>query len=524
MWGYSFSNQRGNKVNIVIAGGGFAGWLTALFARKHFPEHNITVIESTEIGILGAGEASTTHLIEVFDFLGISSFEIIKNTDATFKNTVKFSNWSNNKESFFYHPFGYNKQYLSELDGYVDALNTDTNMFHLYAYYKDILNKDYCFANKVSEKKLVFFKKINDQEPLNSIFNYEQFGNWSLNFNAKMLAEYLKKIGKTRKIKCINNKIKEINLNENGDISNFILEDSSQINCDFVFDCTGFARLLIGKKYLSKWISYKKYLPTNKALPFFLENNNNEELPPYIEATAMDYGWMWKTPTQNRYGCGYVFDDNYISVDEAKNEIEKKLGFEVFPPKIFSFDAGAYDEIWIKNCVAIGLSGGFIEPLESTSMMQIIYNLNNFFSHKENILTNNKKIKNHFNNLNKKSSFSIVEYISANYITNKTNTDFWKNFTKNNEIPENIKNILTINEERLIRKNDFDSMNKVHFFEEDYMCLLFGHQLINKKHIKPYEEILNNFENRHKVLINEQDKIILDLVSHKKILEDIMKG
>ena len=130
-------------MNIVIAGGGFAGWLTALFARKHFPEHDITVIESTEVGILGAGEASTTHLIEVFDFLGISSFEIIKNTDATFKNTVKFSNWSNKKESFFYHPFGYRKEYLSELHGYVDPFNTDTNMFHLYAYYKDILNKDY---------------------------------------------------------------------------------------------------------------------------------------------------------------------------------------------------------------------------------------------------------------------------------------------------------------------------------------------------------------------------------------------
>jgi len=512
-------------MNIVVVGGGTAGWLTALYSKKIFPEHNITLIESKEIGILGAGEASTPHLIEVLDFLEIPTSEIIKNTNATIKNSAKFTGWSKNKQESFYHPFVYYDNRLSEQVGYSNSYESNTNYFHLYNYLNDIPNDQYCFINKVCNKNEVMFSKINHFQDIDPILNYEQVGSWSLNFDAKLLAEYLTKIAEIRDIKRIEGKVKEISLNKEGEVDSLLLENDQSIQCDFVFDCSGFAKLIIGKKYSSKWISYKKYLPTNKALPFFLEIDKEKEIPPYIEAIAMDYGWMWKTPLQNRYGCGYVYDSNYLSDEDAKKEIEDYLGFEpIYPRKdkgAFSFEPGCFEKIWIKNCLAVGLSSGFIEPLEATSIMQTIFTLQNFFSNKHNILTKNQNIKNHFNSINQKSSFSIMEYVYWHYVTNKDNTEFWKNFTKNNKIPNLIKNILNINKERILSQKDFDIGNNIHFNVEDFLCVLFGHKLLDKKMLEKYREEIQNYEEKNNILRYSQDARIC--ISHKEFLEDLKK-
>ena len=512
-------------MNIVVVGGGTAGWLTALYAKKIFPEHNVTVIESKQIGVLGAGEASTPHLIQILDFLEIPTSDLIKNTNATVKTTAKFTGWSNNSKDSFYHPFEYYNNTISEQNGYLDKFATDTNIFHLYSYLNNISSDEYCLINKLCNKNLVPFVKTNDFKNINPIQNYTQIGGWSLNFDAKLLAEYFATLAKNRNIKNIDNTIKDVLLNEEGEIYSLLLDDGTSVDCDFVFDCSGFARLIIGKKYLSKWISYKDYLPTNKALPFFLEIDKDKELPPYIEAIAMDYGWMWKTPLQNRYGCGYVYDSNYLSDEDAKKEIENYLGFEpIYPRKdkgAFNFEAGCFESIWIKNCLAIGLSSGFIEPLEATSIMQTIFNLQNFFSNKNNILTKNQQIKDSFNLLNKKSSFSIVEYVYWHYVTNKKNTPFWQDFTKNNKMPDLIKNILNINKERILSTKDFELNNNVHFNPEDFLCVLFGHNLLEKEIINQYENEIKNFSGTHYSLLYSQNQSIKYCVSHSEFLENL---
>ena len=508
-------------MNIVIVGGGTAGWLTALYAKKIFPEHNISLIESKEIGILGAGEASTPHLINVLDFLEIPTSELIKKTNATIKNTAKFTGWSKNEKDFFYHPFEYANSLISEQHGYLDKFKTGTNVFHLYSYLNNVPSDQYCFINKLSNNNLVPFIKTKNDENTNPINNYNQIIGWSLNFDAKLLAKYLAELAKQRNITRIEGKVEEVFLNVNGEISALLLENNNKINCDFVFDCSGFSRLIIGKKYSSKWISYKDYLPTNKALPFFLNNEKEKEIPPYIEAIAMDYGWMWKTPLQNRYGCGYVFDDSHISIDEAKKEVEEKLGFEIFSPTTFSFEPGTYEEIWIKNCLAVGLAGGFVEPLEATSIMQTILNLQNFFSNKNNILTKNKQIKNNFNIYNKKSSFAIVEYIYWHYVTNKKNTIFWKDFIKNNKMPELINNILEISKERVLSLRDFETNNNLHFTCEDFLCVQYGHKLFEKNALSQYKNEIINFKNLNENLIYLQDTNLKFFPSHSKFLKDM---
>jgi tryptophan halogenase len=508
-------------MNIVIVGGGTAGWLTALYAKKIFPEHKVSLIESKQIGILGAGEASTPQLINILDFLEIPTSELIKKTNATIKNTAKFTGWSNNKKDFFYHPFGYNHDRLSEQHGYLDRFQTGTNIFHLYSYLNNISSDQYCLINKICNNNLVPFIKINNNDNINPISNYDQISQWSLNFDARLLAEYFSELGEKRNIEKVEGKVKEVVLNKDEEICSLLLENNNKIDCDFVFDCSGFARLIIGKKYLSKWISYKEYLPTNKALPFFLDNKKEKEIPPYIEATAMNYGWMWKTPLQNRHGCGYVFDDNHISVDEAKKEIEELLGFEIFPPTTFSFEPGTYQEVWIKNCLAVGLSAGFVEPLEATSIMQTILNLQNFFSNKNNILTNNQHIKNNFNAYNKKSSFAIVEYIYWHYVTNKENTIFWKDFTKNNKVPDLINNILEISKERVPSLTDFQTMGNLHFTCEDFLCVQYGHKMFEKNMLNQYKNEIKKFEDLNKNLIDLQNTNLEFFSSHSSFLKDL---
>ncbi len=506
-------------MNITIVGGGTAGWITALYTNKIFPESNITLIESQEIGILGAGEASTPALINCFDFLGITTTELIKNTNATIKTTAKFTGWSKNEKDYFYHPFTYHDDTLSEQNGYLNYYELDTNAFHLYAYLNNISMDEYCFINKLCKNNHVPFVKINDTKNVNPLINYKQLGNWSLNFDAKLLANYLSKIAQNRGIKRIEGKVKEIVLNQDEEISDLILESNQIIKSDFVFDCTGFARLIIGKKYLSKWISYKEYLPTNKALPFFLDNKKDQIIAPYINATAMNYGWMWQTPLQNRSGCGYVFDSNHISVDEAKLEVENLLGFEIFPPKTFSFEPGTHEEVWIKNCLAVGLSAGFVEPLEASAIMQSIYSLQHFFSNKNNILTKNQSIKNNFNQFNKNSSFSIVEYIYWHYVTTKENTLFWKDFTKNNKMPDFINDILQITKERILCQKDFSIHTNMHFTFEDFLCVLYGHKLVDKQILQSYNKDLQFFGPSFLKLLqfqNNQTPIL-----HNEFLQDL---
>ena len=512
-------------MNIVIVGGGTAGWLTALYSKKIFPEHEIILVESKQIGILGAGEASTPHLIQILDFLEIPTSELIKNTNATIKTTAKFTGWSNNSKDFFYHPFQYYNNLLSEQDGYLDSFKTDTNVFHLFSYLKNISTDEYCLINKLCNNNLVPFTKTSNFTNFDPIQNYTQIGGWSLNFDAKLLAEYFSTIGEKRKIKKVEGKIQEIFLNDKEEISSLLLEDGASINCDFVFDCTGFARLLIGKKYSSKWISYKEYLPTNKALPFFLDIDKEKEIPPYIEAIAMDYGWMWKTPLQNRYGCGYVYDSNYLSDEDAKKEIEEYLGFEpIYPRKdkgAFNFEAGCFEEIWIKNCLAVGLSSGFIEPLEATSIMQTVIILQRFMSEKENFVTKNNLIKQKFNKMFINETEEIVNFLYLHYITNKNNSIFWKNFTKNNKMPKFCKYIVKVcNDKPLTHSFDFDEQ-KI-FGILSYYYILLGNKIIKKNKMLAQT---NNFYDLNKkikeynIIVNNQLTTTLSCIKHAKFID-----
>jgi tryptophan halogenase len=423
--------QTFKKINhnfkFCVVGGGTAGWLTALFLNRYYPNSNITVIESTDIGILGAGEGTTPHFVNFLKELNIDLSLIFKNASATVKNGIKFTNYNGDGKSYFH--------------GFKDNDNLD------YSYFSTVnnCNSPLLALEKISSNQNidgVDFSSIVSDIGLTKIDNDSNaLGEFALHFNANYLAKTLKNIGIERGIKLLDGIVNTIKTDNNQFINEIVLDDKS-VNCDFVFDCTGFKRLIIGNFYKSEWKSYKDNLPVNKAIPFFIPIEKDEKIPPYTEAIAMKYGWMWKIPTQERFGCGYVYDSNLISDEEAKEEVDNFLGYEVNSPRQFNFSAGTFKNIWIKNCISIGLSSGFIEPKEATSIWVSILQLHNFLQHIDGLTLYNEKSINEYNKKNEFTTDDILDFVYLHYVTKRTDTNFWKNFTLNNTIPENIKKYL----------------------------------------------------------------------------------
>jgi tryptophan halogenase len=425
--------------NFLIIGGGSAGWISALFVRANFPEANVTVVQSSEIGILGAGEGTTPHIIDYLDEIDIPVSELIKNCKATIKNGIKFSNWNGDRD-FYYHSFPDNFDLDHTLVS--ELRNTKYPLLDLEIIANNRSLNEIDFNTIASQKNCVRFVPNSDlsNKDLDPILHFTRLGRIALHFDAVLLAQYLETVGRSRNIDVLDTKVNDILLSENGYIS-AINTDIGNVPCDFVFDCSGFQRLIIGKKFKTQWNSYKKHLPAKRAMPFFIPNNTNI-IPPYTDSTAMKYGWLWKIPVQGRYGCGYVFDSDRITDDHAKDELDKEIGFEVEIPRTINFEPGRYQNIYEKNCIAIGLSSGFIEPLEATSIWTSIMMLKSWIENIEAVTHNDQRRRDIVNSRFRNMSDNTLGFVYFHYITQRNDTDFWKNFIIDNEVPHSLQTLI----------------------------------------------------------------------------------
>lgn len=505
------------KKNIVIVGGGTAGWLTALMAKKSYPDIEITLVESKEIGILGAGEGSVPMLYDFFRYLEIPISDLVKSCDATIKNGIKFTNW-NNDNAFYYHPFGAKDQglvgpqtisynYLSNNPMQVASLSLNNSL------------REIDSIEKISEQNKVpfIFKAKQSKDP---ILDYADIANVSLHFNAIKLANRLKEIGLDRGVNLIDGTIKDVSLDESNNVKSLTLENNEKVFCDFVFDCSGFSRLIIGKVFNSKWKSYKNFLPSDSAIPFFIEMT--EKIPAYTEAIAMKYGWVWKIPLQDRFGCGYVYDSSLVSEEEAIKEIEEFLGYVPDYPRkdkgSFKFDAGSYEESWINNCVAIGLAANFVEPLEATSIWVSIIQLRKIFESPVGVFLNSEELRKEFNQDILSLNDEIVCFIYFHYMGLRQDTDFWKRFSYENA-PTKLKEKIDLWKHRLPRRSDFEF-----FMVNSWLAIGSAQELINKsiasKYIENSKEYKKGVES-YNYLINYQKYRALECVDHREFLESL---
>lgn len=410
---------------VVVVGGGTAGWLAALMVKNAHPYMEVTVVASNEIGILGAGEGTTPTFVRVLQSLNIPVSKIITECKGTIKLGIDFINWGSENKKYFHSFFtlGNLSPQHNDVVGYEVKNGNIDNL---------LLPAKAARAKKIPVRLSDNFINHVDKDSYNY---FDWLSNYALHFDANLLAAFLQKVAQSRGIVHINDKVVDIKTDQFEHISYLTLEHNGDLAVDFVFDCSGFSRLIIGNFYKSKWVSYKEKLPVDTAVPFFIDHDN--DVAPSTEAIAMQYGWMWKIPVRGRYGCGYVFDSTYISEVEALQEVEKFLGHSVHSPRTFKFEAGVYEKVLINNCLAVGLAQGFIEPLEATSIWQTTTILEKFIN-SGGLLTLSKSHENALNNQAKVFAETVLEFLQLHYYTDRNDTEFWRKLNADAKTKEKI--------------------------------------------------------------------------------------
>lgn len=432
-------------MKIVIVGGGTAGWMAALMISSRHPNHQIEVIESTKIGVIGVGESTTGLLSDLlnnnlWDF-GCNHDEFITETGASLKYGIKFTGWTPNIDDY----------YIGPIDGSHTKLHTP-DIFFAYGCAnlpKKDLVKTSQTGNYIHKGFTNFDKTTNKFADLTH----------AMHVDAHLVGKYFQKVTLRKpNTSHIDAKVLDCTLNDRGHIENIILDDGRKIDGDFFIDCTGFARLLISKMPGNDWVSYQDNLPVNSGLPFLLDYKENELPQPHTHAWAQDAGWMWQIPLLDRIGNGYVFCDQFISADQAHQEVEKRLGRKIDPQSVIKFNTGRQKASWINNCLAIGLSSAFLEPLEATSIHSTIVQIKNFaFDYLRDDINS---IKNEgtisiYNNRTRQMFDDFKDFLVMHYMGDRTDTEFWRYISSGATKTDYIDNLLETLKIRLPNVNDF---------------------------------------------------------------------
>jgi tryptophan 7-halogenase len=504
--------------NIVIVGAGSAGWLTALFIKKLFPHKNVTVIGSSEIGILGAGEGTVPGFIEFLNSIDVSIVDIIKNCKGSIKNGVKFVNW-NGTDDVYYHPFSsvpkLDKTYFDSKFTFFSKQQTDFSLLSFVCEDKDINQLNLCSLN-MEQKKVPF---VLSEQGINGVAGF------ALHFDANLVASYLKSVAESRGIIYIDDIISGFKQNENGSVT-AIQTNSQNIECDFVFDCSGFKRLLIGNLYKTEWKSVGDRLPVKRALPFFLPPD--EQVECYTTATAMKNGWVWKIPLQHRSGCGYIFDSDYCTDDEATQEIESKFG-KVEIPRSFNFNAGHYEKYWVKNCIAIGLSSGFLEPMEATSIWTSTFMLNQLVNYTHAMFVEDDVLIKEFNENCSEVFEQTTDFLQLHYLTQRNDSQFWREYKQKHSISEKLSNMMQLWDRRFPQESECRvKAGSFWFTSISWVYIMQGTRNFNVKNLIDYKNSLQHlypdyetkFENLKDILYNYNEKCL----THNEFIKNCVNG
>ena len=343
---------------IVIVGGGTAGWMAAAALIKALGSHayDMTLIESEDIGTVGVGEATIPPIVEYNYFLGLDEDEFIRETNATFKLGIQFQDWRHQGHSYF-HPFGL---FGTEIDGF------SFPHYYFRHYHKAGLSA-VDIGKYNAETEAAFqgrFGRVR-REPGKPPVNY------AFQFDAALYARYLRKYAEKRGVVRQEGKIVTVNQHpETGFITSVQMENGRVIEGDLFIDCSGFRGLLIEQTLKTGYTDWSHWLPMNRAAAVPCERAG--ELLPYTRATAREAGWQWRIPLQHRDGNGLVFASAFMDETQAADQLMANLeGPALADPRLIRFRTGRRKKVWEKNCVAIGLAAGFLEPLESTAIMLI---------------------------------------------------------------------------------------------------------------------------------------------------------
>ena len=416
---------------IAVIGGGTAGWMSAAAISKSFgADIRVQLVESEEIGLIGVGEATVPHILAFNRLLGIDEAEFVRQTQGTFKLGIQFNDWGRLGDSYI-HGFG--------------TIGRDLGLLPFHQYWlkaraagkaKDI---GLYSLNTLAAPLGKFMAPPSDAPPNSPLAEIA----YAYHFDAVLYARFLRRRAEAQGVTRIEGKVVAVNQNsESGFVESVRLESGAEIAADLFIDCTGFRALLIEGTLHAGFEDWTHWLPCDRALAVPCEKVGPPT--PYTRSTARPAGWQWRIPLQHRTGNGYVYSSQHTSDDEAADVLLNSLdGRALSDPRAIRFTTGKRQKLWNKNVVAIGLAGGFIEPLESTAIFLIqagISRLMSLFprSDFQPVLqdTYNAQMRFEYERIR---DFIILHY----HATERDDSAFW-NYVRTMSVPDSLKSYMEL--------------------------------------------------------------------------------
>ncbi|TMP31307.1 tryptophan halogenase family protein [Pseudoalteromonas rubra] len=453
--------------SVVVVGGGTAGWITAAKLAKELGANDpqgvqVTLLESSDIPTIGVGEGTWPTMRKTLASLGIDEQDFIKATDASFKQGTRFINWHHEQEkgsNYYYHLF---------------SSVVDSASFNLSPYWL-LGERETNYAQSVSAQDILCDRGLAPKLITNA--PYEGVQNYAYHLDAGKFATFLKAhCVNTLGVRHLVGNVIDVQLDVDGNIGSLFTDQHGELKAGLYVDCTGFSCLLLGKTLGVQYKSIRDQLFVDSAIAIQMPYENAQDpIASATHSTAQEAGWIWDIGLQSRRGTGHVYCSEFMSADEAEKVLRDYLGprSKELSAKHIQMNCGYREKFWHKNCVAIGLSAAFVEPLEASAIFLIeaaVNMLSELFPHHRSLMETSAE---HYNRSFELRWQKTIDFIKLHYVLSQRKTPFWLSNKAPESIPESVKHMLEVWRHRPISKYDFDNIFEP-FPQDSYQYVLYG--------------------------------------------------
>lgn len=495
-------------MKIVIVGGGSAGWMTAALLDaglngKTMPKSvDITLIESANIGRIGVGEATIPTMRRTLQRIGVSEAQFMQSADATFKQAIRFVDWAHEGGHEYIHPFDRIGSSGRDLNG-LRWLKSDRSA---------------PFASTVSVQPELAMAGLAPKTLEQK--DYEGVVSYAYHMDAEKFAGFLSELCVSRGVRHIVDDVTGVKVTARGDITSVSTSDGQVITGDLFIDCTGFARRLIGEVMGSEFQSFGQWLLCDRAVAAQVATEETAEIKPFTTSTALSSGWCWDIGLTSRRGVGYVYSSTFLTEDEAELELREfqNLSDET-PVRHLKFQSGKIKDQWVNNCVAIGLSAGFLEPLESTGLFMVEEGVDyllelfpRFGDMSASAEVFNRKMTERYN--------ECLDFINLHYcLTQRRDTPFWREVAKPDRMTDSLSQLLNKWDQKPPSRLDFTDSTQL-FSYVNYEYILFGMNWAPRPMLAPTHDAKSMELKMMKAAVKKGHAA---LSNHRQFLNDFVK-
>jgi len=469
------------KYTVVIVGGGSAGWMTAAYLSRCLRDRvQITLVESSEVATVGVGEATFSTIRVFFDYLGLREEDWMPQCNASYKLAIRFVNW-NAERCHFYHPF----QRFEMIDGrsicewWLKLWKKHGGAFD-YACFTvpaicDAQRAPRFMDGHVFDHTVDAYLQSDDGNKAMLLEGLHTQYPYAYHFDARLFAKFLARYSQSFGVRQIVDDVCRVNQDKNGYITTLETKNHGNIEGDLFIDCSGFRGLLINGALHEPFVSFTDSLPCDSAVAMQVPYGPDEGINPFTSATALSAGWVWNIPLYSRVGTGYVYSSAFLSPCDAEREFRDHLGWRAQgrETKHIKMRIGRNRRSWVKNCVAIGLASGFVEPLESTGIFFIQHAIEQLATHFPEKRPGRENVKS-FNRSVADCMDGVREFLTLHYVaSSRADTPFWAATKNDLKVPNELAERLRLWKTRLPTNRTINT--RYHGFESySYAVMLLG--------------------------------------------------